>query len=284
MFGEKELQILFHLSKGRRTVGELSECMGMSVSETYRKIRLLRSKDVVVGKDPIGISCCPYAKRLMSIMSEGPGMARYLSSGRLDVLMSVESPQSLNGICRNTGMSGPNVRKILKIHIEGGTVQKINDVYRLNDDDFPKLRPFLTSIRDYLEVSDPRINNESEVIFRKGKDVVFSSSDSQGFRPTGSSAFADFGMKGMPEAVGFFTTESGELSIDAIFSDAVRIAEAENDWRLRMFNELFYIKNKRRLNPPPEFLDAHNRIMTGDRVERWPSKRDIEDRMWMVEG
>ena len=189
-------------------------------------------------------------------------------------------------MARIVGVDIPNDKRVVVslTYIYGVGLSTAKKVLTINDPDCPKLRSFINSYTDYLEVSDPRVSRSSEIIFRKGKDVVFSSSDGQGFRPTGPSAFADFGMKGMPEAVGFFTTESGELSIDTVFSDAVRIAEAENDWRLRMFNELFYIKNKRRLNPPPEFLDAHNRIMTGERVERWPSKRDIEDRMWMVEG
>ena len=71
MFGTKELQILFHLSRGKTTVCELSKSLNISMPETYRKIRELRSKDVIDGKDPIEISRCPFAKRLLSIMSEG---------------------------------------------------------------------------------------------------------------------------------------------------------------------------------------------------------------------
>jgi DNA-binding IclR family transcriptional regulator len=47
MFGNKELQILFHMSQGRGSVSELSESLGLSIPETYRKIRLLRSKGVI---------------------------------------------------------------------------------------------------------------------------------------------------------------------------------------------------------------------------------------------
>jgi len=47
MFGNKELQILFHMSQGKCSVAELSECLGISIPETYRKIRMLRSKGIV---------------------------------------------------------------------------------------------------------------------------------------------------------------------------------------------------------------------------------------------
>ena len=284
MFGNKELQILFHLSRGKRTVAELSESMGISMPETYRKIRLLRSKDVVEGKDPINITSCPFAKRLLSIMSEGPGMAKYLSGVSLDILVSIERPSSLKDIVSAASLSESHVRKILKLEIEGNIVQKINDMYRINDEDCPKLRPFIRSYVDYREVSDPRITNDSELIFRDGNDIVFSSEDGQGYRATGASAFERYGVRGLSGLRGFYTTKEGELDIESVFDDAVRIAEVENDWRLRMANELFYIRNKNRLNPSLKFLEMHNRVMSGEHIERWPSRKDIEDRMWMVDG
>ena len=284
MFGNKELQILYHMSRGKCSVPELSTCLDISIPETYRKIRSLRSKDVICGKDPIRISCCPYAKRLMALMAEGPGMAKYLSGAGLDVLISMVRPGSLNDIAVKTCLSESHVRKILKLLIEGNLVQRINDIYRINDGECPKLRPFLNSYNDYLEVSDPRISNDSEVLYREGRDLVFSSVDGQGYRPTGISAFKEYGMQGISDTRGFYTTKEGELDMDSIFDDAVRIAEVENDWRLRMANELFYIKNKNRLVPPKDFLEIHNRIMSGDRVDNWPSKQDLEDRMWMVDG
>lgn len=282
MFGEKELQVLYHMSRGRRTVSELSECLGISVPETYRKIRLLRSKDVIEGKDPIRIGRCPHAKRLMMLMSEGPGMAKYLSGDCLDVLVSLLAPCTPEGISEVTGISESHVRRILRLEIEGGFVRKTDGEYSLECDALPDIRPFLMSYRDYTEVSDPRLSDDSEILFRKGRDVVFSSDSDQGFRPTGASVFEEYGMHGMSDSPGFFTTEAGELSLDDMFEDAVRIAEAKNDWRLRMYNELFYIRNSGMLDPPSDFLEKHGRIMSGDRIDHWPSKEDIEDRMWMV--
>ncbi len=104
MFGEKELQVLYHMSKGRRTVSELSECLGISVPETYRKIRLLRSKDVVEGKDPIRIGRCPHAKRLMMLMSEGPGMVKYVLGECLGGLVSLGARCTPEGISGVTGI------------------------------------------------------------------------------------------------------------------------------------------------------------------------------------
>ena len=207
MFGNKELQILFHFSRGKRTVVELSDSMGISMPEIYRKIRSLRSKDVIEGKDPINITSCPFAKRLLSIMSEGPGMAKYLSGVCLDVLVSIERPRSLKDIVAATGLSESHVRKILKTEVEGNIVQKVNDTYRINDADCPKLRPFIRSYIDYREVSDPRITNDSEVIFRDGSDVVFSSEDGQGYRATGASAFEEYGVHGLARLRGFYTTK-----------------------------------------------------------------------------
>ena len=284
MFGNKELQILYYVSRGRCTLPELSESLGISMPEIYRKIRSLRAKDVVEGKTQISISRCPFAKRLMWLMSDGPGTAKYLSGACLDVLVSIVIPRSLSKITEMTGISESHVRKILRTEMEGNMVQNVNGLYGINDDGCPKLRPFLNSYIDYTEVSDPRITNDSEVIFRNGADVVFSSADSQGYRPTGITAFKDYGMKGASDMRGFYTTRDGEMSIDMVFDDALRIAEAENDWRLRMANELFYIKNSDKLRPSPQFLEIHGRIMSGEHIGGWPSKKDLDDRMWMVDG
>jgi hypothetical protein len=135
-----------------------------------------------------------------------------------------------------------------------------------------------------MEVSDPRLPNDSEILARIGGDVVFSSRRDQEFRPAGPSAFGDFGMKGIPDRMRFFTTYAGEMTIDRVFEEAVLIADAKDDWRLRLFNELFYIMNQGKLNPSPDFLANHRIIMSGGRIEHWPSRQDIEDRMWMVKG
>ena len=282
MFGNKELQILFHLSRGKTTVGELSKSLNISMPETYRKIRELRSKDVIDGKDPIEISRCPFAKRLLSIMSEGLGMARFLSGAGLDVLIAILRPSSIRDIARTAGLSESHVRKVLNLEIEGNIVRRINDLYSINDGECPKLRPFLNSYVDYMEVFDPRITNDSEVVFRDGSDLVFSSKDDQGYSPTGPSAFERYGVRGLSGTRGFYTTREGELTMEMIFDDAVRISEVENDWRLRMANELFFIKHKGRLNPPAGFMEKHERIMAGEHIDNWPSRQDIEDRMWMV--
>ena len=284
MFGIKELQVLFYLSKGRTTVSELADSLNISMPEAYRKLRELRSKDVIEGKDPIGIGRCPFAKRLMSIMSEGPGMARFLSGAGLDVLIAILRPSSVKTVSQRTGLSESHVRKVLNLEIEGNLVRRINDVYSINDEECPKLRPFLNSYVDYTEVSDPRISNDSEVIFRTGSDVIFSSRDDQGFTPTGPSAFERYGVRGLAGTRGFYTTREGEMDIETIFNDAIRISDVENDWRLRMANELFYIKHKDSLTPPAGFLEKHERIMAGDHIDNWPSREDLEERMWMVKG
>ncbi|MBO6083759.1 MAG: hypothetical protein J6O90_01575 [Candidatus Methanomethylophilaceae archaeon] len=42
------------------------------------------------------------------------------------------------------------------------------------------------------------------------------------------------------------------------------------------------MKNERELKPSEGFIEKHKRIMSGERIENWPSKQDLEDRMWMI--
>ena len=95
-------------------------------------------------------------------MSEGPGMAKFLSGSGLDVLSSLSSPMTVREISVATGLSESHVRKVLKTEREGGFVRKVDDAYVLSNDASPNILPFLRSYRDYLEVSDPRLPNDSE--------------------------------------------------------------------------------------------------------------------------
>ena len=137
---------------------------------------------------------------------------------------------------------------------------------------------------DHIEVSDPRLPNNAILLYRTGDDIVYSSNDEVSDTVTGFSALEDYGMNGWSFGTTYRTTKMGELTIDNIFNDAIEIAEIEDSWRLRMAAELFYIKNKEQLNPPKEFLDNHNHIMSGGHIKNWPSLKDIEDRLWTVKG
>ena len=99
---------------------------------------------------------------------------------------------------------------------------------------------------------------------------------------TGFSALEDYGLTGWSFDDNYYTTKEDELTLDQIFEDAIRIAETEDSTRMRMANEIFYMKRKEELNPPKEFLDKHNRILAGERIEKWPSLTEIQEKLWTV--
>ncbi|MBO7352522.1 MAG: hypothetical protein J6U12_06400 [Candidatus Methanomethylophilaceae archaeon] len=283
MFSVKELELIHLCSRGVQSIDDLSKELDISNPETYRLIRNLRYKGVMEESNPLRISRCAFARRLYSIMAESPGFARFFCDRRLDVLCSLLTPQKLKSIRVLTGLSESYIRSILRIDMEGGLVVCEDGFYRINDSNHPKVRAFLLSLIDHMEVSDPRLPSNSTILFRDGDDVVYTTPDATSDKPTGFSALEDYGMNDWAFADTYYTTKSGELTLDSIFSDALQIAEAEDNWRLRMAAEVFYIKKKEQLNPPQEFIDMHNRIMSGERIKKWPSAKDIEDRLWTVE-
>jgi hypothetical protein len=215
-------------------------------------------------------------------MSESPGYARFFSDRRLDVLCALLTPQRIGSIKAQTGLSESYVRSILKVEMEGGMVSNEDGYYLINDAAHPKVRAFLTSLVDHLEVSDPRLPSNSTILFKDGDDVVYTTPYATSDNPTGFTAMENHGMDGWAISDAYYTTKCGELTLDSIFTDALRIAEVEDNWRLRMAAEIFYISKKELLNPPQEFVDMHNRIMSGERIKKWPSAKDIEDRLWTV--
>ena len=281
-FTEKELELLHHLSNGNDNVDKLSASMGISKPETYRAIRMLRSKDVLDDDKSITISKCAFAKRLFLIMSEGKGMSRFFSDKRLDVLMSLMKPKSLESISISTGLSQSYIRKVLSVQTKGGMVQNISGVYRINDDMYPKVRPFLESLSDHLEMFDARIPRTAEIIERRNDEVIYSVRGDTDDEPTGFSAFEEYGIKGFNLDRTYHTTVNEKPSMDKVFRDAFTIAEKENDWRLRMELMLFFEKNRKQLKAPPGFLSIYNRIIAGHNESGWPSKDDLEDRRWVI--
>lgn len=283
MFSTKELELIHLCSKGVRSIDDISKQLAISNPETYRLIRNLRYKGVMEESNPLRISRCAFARRLYSIMSESPGYARFFCDRRLDILCSVLTPQKLKSIRIQTGLSESYIRSVLRVDMEGGIVLNNEGFYQINDFNFPKVRAFLISLIDHMEVSDPRLPSNSTILFRDGNDIVYTTPDSTSDRLTGFSALEHYGMNDWRFTDTYYTTKSGELTLDSIFSDALQIAEVEDNWRLRMAAEIFYMKKKEQLNPPQEFVNMHNRIMSGEHIKKWPSAKDIEDRLWTVE-
>ncbi|MBE6519246.1 MAG: hypothetical protein E7Z70_06930 [Thermoplasmata archaeon] len=284
MFSQRELESLYYLSRGCTDVGSLAEAMNISNPETYRIVRNLKSKDVLKKEKPLAISNCAFAKRLFYIMSNGPEVSRFFSDSRLDVLKCIMTAKDLGTISKETGISESHIHKILNIHTNGGIVRNINGYYSLNDNRYPQIRKFLESLIDHLEVNDAKLPDNSLLLFRKNDAIIYSTKEKTTDNVTGFTALEKYGLTGWVFDDVYCTTEYGELSLEEIFNDALKIAEHEDSTRLRMAAELFYMKNEDKLNPPKEFVDIHNRILSGERIERWPSLQDLNDRLWTVEG
>ena len=281
-FNTKELEALHFISRGKRTIDELSKALGLSRSETYRTVDMLRQKYVLDPYNPISINASAFAKRLYILMSKGPGMARFISDRRLDVLVFMLEPSTVESIVKNTGMSESYVRKILGIFSKGGMVKRADGKYGINDKNHPGIRAMLLSYLDHIDVFDPSVPREAYVLYRNGEEVIYSIPDKADGNPTGFSLFEKYGVEGMMYGEEYYTTRKGEIDIGTVFEDAYRIAKVENDWRLRMATEMFYIRNKEAVQPNEDFLKKHETVMNGGHVDGWPSRKDIDDRMWMV--
>lgn len=282
MFTYKELVLIHYISGGITDIGDLSEKLELSQSETYRIVRNLKSKDVLKTGNRICISSCAFAKRLLAIMSNDPEVARFFSDGRIFVLLSVLNPKTIQEISGETGISESHLHKILKIQTGGTVVRKIDGYYSLNSMEHPQIKAFLISLLDHLDVCDPRIPDNSILLYRNGEDVVYSSAEISLDQTTGFSALSDYGLTGWSFSDNYYTTRESELTLNQIFEDAVRIAETEDSTRMRMANEVFYMKRKNELDPPKDFLEKHNRILAGERIEKWPTLTEIQEKLWTV--
>lgn len=282
MFTEKELVLLHYLSRGVNGIQPLTERLDISVPEVYRIVRSLKRKEALDDSRGIHISSCPFAKRLMMIMSEGKGLARFFKDKRLIVLLAIAEPKKLNDIVDETKLSETYIRKILRIQMEGGLVREDDGIYSINDGLYPKVRPFLLSYKDHLEVFDIRAPRDADILYKDDDRVIYSSPYEEKDPLTGFSAFGEFNFETPSDDLKYYSTSDKEKDINTVFSDAYIIASNKDSWRLKMFLELFYIKYEQNLEAPQTFVSIHKRILSGEKVKGWPSYADLKDRMWMV--
>lgn len=279
MFSRTELEILYYLYHGASDAAQIAESMGISRSRVYAAVSSLRRKGVFVRGRALEICPSAFAIRLYRFMSVSPGRSRLLADSGIQILLEVQEVRTAAEIAENTGISKPTVSRFLRFASSHGAVWKMGGgKYRLNGDVWPELRALVGSIADEYAVFDPELKVGS-VIYRRGcGGILYSYPAELEDRKTAFSAFSEYGFDGHYNTY-YYTTGDGNVDINRAFDDAYCVTKAEDDYRLRMALMLFYILNRERIVPDPEFKEISGRIESGEKVPGWPTARDLRDRL-----
>ena len=278
MFNEAELVLVHHYSNGVEDTISLSEKMNKTRVQIYNIVNSLKKKGILSNTKGIELSTDPFAIRLMNIMHQSDSRAKLLANSGLDVLIELREPKTMKELEESLGLSKPSIYRIVRSARIAGAVVKDDDRYRINTKMWAGLTEFLDSAVDRRDVFDERIPRNSRILGRIGKNVIFSNPNDLDFNRTG---FTLFGEYNFDAAFGekYYTTVKEVPSIQDTFDSAFMIAEAQDDYRLRMLLILFYETNKKEIHPPQKFENIYNRIRTGEEILKWPTFDDIQERL-----
>ena len=218
-----------------------------------------------------------YALRLAALMRPSPNRAEVLADSGIDMLIKLREPCNVEAIMADLGLSRATVYRRLRLATATGAVRKVGGEYVLNDRMWKGLRETMDSIADHRAVSDPRVVSGATIYRNTKGEVMYSYPGELEDRRTAFSVFGDYGTDVWLDTV-YYTTSGEDVGPDKAFADAYLVSEKEDDPRLRTVLVLFYLRNRERIDADGRFLEMLARIRNGERVPRWPSWTDVQER------
>ena len=278
MFSESELILLHHYSNGIDGAKTLAEKMEKTRSQIYNIIKELKRKGILTNSEGIEISSDAFAIRLMRVMHNSKERATLLSDSGLDILIELREPRTVEELETILGISKPSIYRKIRIGRIASAIVKEGKRYHVNTKTWNGLYELLNSAADRKEVFDERVPRNSEILGRVGNEVIFSCPNGSEYPFTGFSAFGEFDFDAISNK-NYYTTSKKPMDIQTAFEDAYTITKSLNDYRLRLLLMLFYNLNMDRIDPPIEFKNLYDRIQNGEEILRWPTQKDIAERM-----
>ena len=278
MLNESELILIHHYANGTNDRGIISEKMGRTRTQINNIVKGLKIKGILSDSDEMKITTDPFAIRLMNIMRPSKGIAKLFSNSGLDILIELREPKTIKELESSLGISQATAYRRLRTAMDVGAVIEQCGSYQINKIAWPELSDLLNCAFERKRVFDERIPRDSEILIRKGKETVFSNPRQLDFNNTGFTIMGELDLE-LGFCDRYYTTSVERIGIKDAFEDAFNISNVKDDYRLRLMLILFYEKNKDMINPPEEFLKIRDMIMSGTKVPRWPTLKDIESRL-----
>lgn len=250
--------------------------MGVTIETTRGMIDSLVSKSILVGTDEVSVAPNPFAIRLMHTVKT-PDRAKVLSGNALDILAEMREPASLDAICGRTGLSESDVTHSIGMLTSMGAVYEESGRYSINKFVWKGLRALIESMVDIQMVMDPRVPVGMEILSSNHERALFSGRRGGPWTKTAFSVFPDYGV-GIISIEDFYTTYDGTVDLDTAFADALVIAEARDDYHLREFILMAYLRNRGSLRIPEGFAQVLESLYDGKKVPGWPTFWDVGER------
>jgi hypothetical protein len=276
-FSKKELLAINQLGGGVDSVGGLAEKLGLSIPQAYVVVRgLIKKRIVFKNKGVLEFEKRPFISLLVRVLFGHENLAKNLFGKRLCFLAEmVDKPLKVDIIAARCGSTTELVYKFIQDARLIGLVKKTLVGYSLNEDNWPQMKEFLVELIRQDSLFDERLPVGSKIYSREGDRILFSLRDS--FKEATLTAFSIFNKYRIKLFLlfNYYIYPKTKLSVQDVFDHAAIIAEKENDYRLRLYVCLFYLKNRTKLSDKGEIVRKIIDAYIGKKVSGYPSRSDI---------
>lgn len=278
MYDRTELLVLRLISKGCTDMEAIQSDTGLSRNGLYATIRRMRGDDLLFGRKGLDVPRTPYHAKLMRILEATPNAVDLLSDSGFGMLSDLREHRTVDELMVSTGLSRASVYRRLQDAMSVGAVTKGDDgTYHLNDVLWPSLRGLFDSKDDMDMEMDRRVPFGSEILYRDGDRVLYSSPSDHGGARTGLSYFEATGFPGA-SAVGFYSTQTEQVTEERAFDDEYRIASSISDYRPRLMFMMHYMTVRGRIPIADDVIGTMSLLESGEVIEGWPDWSDAESK------
>ena len=290
MFSIGEMEVLQCVSKGIRTMQMISEETGKDISQTYRVVQSLRSKDTLTLSDGrVSPSRKTHVVLLLDILRDSEYSATALGGIGIRLLIEFRVPQSVKNVCQKIGRSKSAVSRKMSQMLNVGMLWKKGTEYTINDLLWPKLRPLADECAAYTGTNDLRAPPGSSIYHSTEEYVLFSCYNKEGGCATAFSKYGDYGLD-FAAGTEYCISPRKSVTLKEVFLHSLYILEKNDSWRLRMMALIFYVKHKDPINcadveKTTSKLTIENSIrkemdavLRGERIKGWMPLEEMQER------
>jgi hypothetical protein len=276
-FSKNELLAIVWLGKGINSVDSLAKELRLSIPQTYVVVRgLIEKKIVVRNKGLLEFEKQPFISLFVRVLFGHENLVNNLFGKRLCFLSEIiDGPLRADVIATKCDSTLELVYKFIQDARLIGLIKKTPFGYMLNEETWPQMKEFLVELIKQDMWFDERLPVGAKIYLRNKKGVLFSlrGSFKEGV-PTAFSIFGKYGIK-VHLLFNYYFYPKTNLSIQDIFDHSVVIVEKENEFGLKMFICLFYLKHRSKLSNEGEVVRKIIDAFIGKKVEGYPPREEI---------
>ncbi len=237
----ESISLLLELSKGERTLSELSGNLGISKSYASKLVGELESRSLVERRGRL-LSWSSVGKAtLLRELSRRFDLFRLLGGWSEKVLLALVRASSMQSLIAETSLSYETVRRTLNRLMEIGAVSEESGEYRIFDED---LKLFIQLLEK--EDSYSKVESYAEILWTNGRLIlkyVPSGMPAKGAL-TGFSRFSKYGVS-VRTPGDDYVQPAVKVEREEVLIHALRVAKGLGELTLC---GIFYLKNKPKLN------------------------------------